>query len=194
MRVKSSRNQKIITSFPPFSTKDADEFATTLRDYYDFSKNERLISLILSLAIAKKHVILPNCFFESADVGLVESVNETLSCLNTGYIDMLWAHAEDVFTPVEEVMRAEDDLVRAGKVLYLGISDFPAWIINQANTLAELNEWTAFAGIQIQYNLIEPTPERELLPMAKHLGLSVAVWSSLAGGTLTQLPHFRSKE
>lgn len=116
---------------------------------------------------------------------LVESVHESLTRLQTDYIDVLWVHAEDVFTPVQETMRALDDLVRAGKVLYLGVSDFPAWKIAQANVLAELRGWSAFAGIQIQYNLIERTAERELLPMAKSLGLSAVIWSPLAGGALT---------
>jgi len=116
---------------------------------------------------------------------LVESVNESLVRLKTDYIDVLWVHAEDVFTPIEETMRALDDIVRAGKVLYLGVSDFPAWKIAQANIMANLKDWTSFAGIQIQYNLIERTAERELLPMAKSLGLTTTVWSPLAGGALT---------
>jgi len=116
---------------------------------------------------------------------MVESVHQSLTRLQTDYIDVLWVHAEDEFTPLPEMMRALDDLVRQGKVLYLGISDFPAWKVAQANTLAELKDWEQFAGIQIQYNLIERTAERELLPMAKSLGLSTTVWSPLAGGALT---------
>src|SRR5882757_5054837 len=82
-------------------------------------------------------------------------------------------------------MRAFDDLVRAGKVLYIGVSDAPAWWVAKSNTLAELRGWTAFAGLQIEYSLIERTPERELLPMAKEFGLTVTAWSPLAGGVLT---------
>jgi hypothetical protein len=82
-------------------------------------------------------------------------------------------HAWDEMTPIEEVMRAFDDFVRAGKVLYIGISDAPAWWVARANTLAELRGWTQFIGLQIEYNLIERTPERELLGMAEALGLTV---------------------
>jgi aryl-alcohol dehydrogenase-like predicted oxidoreductase len=97
-------------------------------------------------------------------------------------------------TPVEEVMRAFDDFVRAGKVLYIGISDAPAWWVARANTLAELRGWTQFVGLQIEYNLIERTPERELLPMAEALGLTVTPWSPLAGGWLTGKYAMKSKE
>jgi aryl-alcohol dehydrogenase-like predicted oxidoreductase len=82
-------------------------------------------------------------------------------------------------------MRAYDDLVRQGKVLYAGVSDMPAWVVARANTLAELRGWTPFVGLQIEYSLIERTPERELLPMAAGLGLGVTAWSPLAGGVLT---------
>lgn len=116
---------------------------------------------------------------------LVQSVNASLKRLNTSYIDLLWVHFWDAMTPVEELMRALDDLVRSGKVLYVGISDAPAWFISQANTIAELRGWSPFVGIQIMYSLIERTPERELLPMAKALDIGVTVWSPLGGGVLS---------
>ena len=116
---------------------------------------------------------------------LVVSVEGSLERLQTDYIDVLWVHAEDIFTPVEEMMRALDDLVRAGKVLYVGVSDFPAWKIVQANMIAYFRDWTPFAGIQILYNLMERSSERELLPMAHNLGLAATIWSPLAGGALT---------
>ena len=103
-------------------------------------------------------------------------------------------HAWDELTPIEEVMRAFDDFVRAGKVLYIGISDAPAWWVARANTLAELRGWTQFVGLQIEYNLIERTPERELLPMAEALGLTVTPWSPLASGWLTGKYAGKSKE
>ena len=116
---------------------------------------------------------------------MVQSVEASLKRLRTHYIDLYWLHIWDQLTPVEEVMRAFDDLVRAGKVLYTGVSDAPAWWIARANTLAELRDWSPFVGLQIEYHLIERTPERELLPMAKSLGLGVMAWSPLAGGVLT---------
>jgi aryl-alcohol dehydrogenase-like predicted oxidoreductase len=116
---------------------------------------------------------------------MVQSVEASLKRLNTDYIDVLWLHTWDFMTPVEEVMRAFDDLVRAGKVLYIGISDAPAWIVSQCNTLAELRGWTQFIGLQIEYSLIQRTPERELLPMAHTLDIGVTAWSPLASGWLT---------
>jgi aryl-alcohol dehydrogenase-like predicted oxidoreductase len=116
---------------------------------------------------------------------MVEAVESSLRRLKTDYVDLYWMHIWDQMTPAEEVMRAFDDLVRAGKVLYIGVSDAPAWWVAKSNTLAELRGWTAFAGLQIEYSLIERTPERELLPMAKEFGLTVTAWSPLAGGVLT---------
>jgi aryl-alcohol dehydrogenase-like predicted oxidoreductase len=116
---------------------------------------------------------------------LVQSLEASLKRLATDYIDLLWVHAYDFLTPLAETMRALDDVVRAGKVLYVGISDAPAWIVSRANTLAELSGWTPFAGLQIQYGLADRTPERDLLPMAKALDIAVTPWGVLAGGVLS---------
>jgi aryl-alcohol dehydrogenase-like predicted oxidoreductase len=94
-------------------------------------------------------------------------------------------HAWDPLTPIEEVMRALDDMVKSGKILYAGISDAPAWIVSQANTIANLRGWTEFTGLQIEYSLIERTSERELLPMASALDIGVTAWSPLGNGVLT---------
>ena len=116
---------------------------------------------------------------------LVQALDASLKRLNTDYVDLYWVHAWDFLTPVEEVMRALDDAVRAGKVLYVGISDAPAWVVARANTLAELKGWTPFVGLQAQYGLIERTTERDLLPMARALDIGVLAWSPLGGGVLT---------
>src|SRR3982075_3200839 len=116
---------------------------------------------------------------------MVQALEASLKRLRTDYVDLYWVHIWDQITPVEEVMRGLDDLVRQGKVLYVGISDAPAWWIAQANTLAALRDWTQFTGLQIEYNLIERTVERELVPMAKALNLGVLAWSPLAKGVLT---------
>jgi aryl-alcohol dehydrogenase-like predicted oxidoreductase len=116
---------------------------------------------------------------------MMQAVEASLKRLQTDYLDLYWLHIWDQLTPVEEVMRAFDDLVRQGKILYAGVSDMPAWVIAKANTLAELRGWTPFVGLQIEYSLIERTPERELLPMAASLGLGITAWSPLAGGVLT---------
>jgi aryl-alcohol dehydrogenase-like predicted oxidoreductase len=120
---------------------------------------------------------------------MVQAVEASLRRLKTDYIDLYWMHIWDRLTPVEEVMRAFDDLVRQGKVLYIGISDAPAWWIARANTLAELRGWTQFIGLQIEYSLIERTVERELIPMAKAFGLGLVAWSPLAGGVLSGKYH-----
>jgi aryl-alcohol dehydrogenase-like predicted oxidoreductase len=116
---------------------------------------------------------------------IVQTVETSLRRLQTDHIDLLWIHAWDAVTPVDELMRTLDDLVRQGKLLYVGISNTPAWIVAQANTLASLRGWTPFVGIQVEYSLIERTPEREMLPMARALGLGVTSWSPLGGGILT---------
>ncbi len=116
---------------------------------------------------------------------MVRSVENSLKRLQIDHIDLLWLHAWDYLTPVEEVMRGLDDLVRAGKVSYVGISDTPAWIVSQANTLAELRGLSAFVALQIEYSLVERTPERDLIPMANAFGMTVTPWSPLGGGVLT---------
>jgi len=120
---------------------------------------------------------------------MVQAVEASLRRLKTDYIDLYWLHIWDQMTPVEEVMRAFDDLVHQGKVLYTGISDAPAWWIAQANTLAELRGWTPFIGLQIEYSLIERTVERELIPMGKAFALGLVAWSPLAGGLLSGKYH-----
>jgi len=120
---------------------------------------------------------------------MMQAVEASLKRLRTDYIDLYWVHIWDAITPVEEVMRGLDDLVRQGKVLYVGISDVPAWWIAQANTLADLRGWSRFIVLQIPYNLIERTVERELIPMAKALDIGVTAWSPLSNGVLTGKYH-----
>lgn len=116
---------------------------------------------------------------------MMDSVHQSLTRLGTDYIDLLWVHARDFTTPIEEVMRGLDDLVRQGKVLYIGISDAPAWEVSRANMLAELRGWTAFVGLQIRYSLLDRCAERDLLPMAKSLDITVTPWDVLGSGVLT---------
>ncbi len=125
---------------------------------------------------------------------MVRSLEASLKRLGTDYIDLYWVHAWDFTTPVAEVMRALDDMVRAGKVLYVGVSDTPAWIVSQANTLAESRGWTPFVGLQIEYSLIERTPERDLLPMARALDMAVTPWAVLGAGMLSGKYNARDKE
>ncbi|MDN3352287.1 aldo/keto reductase [Actinomadura sp. DC4] len=116
---------------------------------------------------------------------LTRSLEQSLRRLRTDYVDILWVHIWDAHTPVEETMRALDDAVRAGKVLYVGVSDAPAWVVSRANALAEARGLTPFTGLQVPYSLAQRDIERDLLPMADALELSVAAWSPLAGGRLS---------
>jgi aryl-alcohol dehydrogenase-like predicted oxidoreductase len=116
---------------------------------------------------------------------MLQAIEGSLRRLRTDYIDLFWVHAWDFYTPVEEVMRGLDDLIRAGKVLYVGASNTPAWVVAQANTLAELRGLSAFVGLQLEYSLIERTSERELLPMARALDIGVTAWGALGGGVLS---------
>ena len=113
------------------------------------------------------------------------SVEGSLKRLDTDHIDLLWLHMWDSMTPVEEVMRALDDLVRAGKVLYIGISDTPAWVVSQANMLAELRGWSRFVAYQGEYSLASRAPERDLLPMTQALDMAYLPWGILEGGEIT---------
>jgi aryl-alcohol dehydrogenase-like predicted oxidoreductase len=116
---------------------------------------------------------------------LIQSLEASLRRLRTDYVDVLWLHIWDVFTPPEELMRVLDDVVRTGKVRYVGISDTPAWLVARAHTLAELHGWTPFAGLQVPYNLAHRDAERELLPVARTLELTATTFEPLAGGLLT---------
>ena len=121
----------------------------------------------------------------NARKNLRASLETSLRRLRTDYLDLYWVHMWDRHTPIEETMRALDDAVRAGKVLYVGISDAPAWVVARANTLAEWRGWSPFVGLQVPYSLLQRDAERELLPMAETLGLGVTGWSPLAGGVLS---------
>jgi aryl-alcohol dehydrogenase-like predicted oxidoreductase len=116
---------------------------------------------------------------------IVSSCEQSLRRLQTDYIDLYWMHCWDRLTPVEETMRALDDLVTSGKVRYIGFSDTPAWKVSQAQTIAQLRGWTPLVALQIEYSLLERTVEGELIPMAREMGLGVTPWSPLKSGVLS---------
>jgi aryl-alcohol dehydrogenase-like predicted oxidoreductase len=116
---------------------------------------------------------------------MMRSVEASLKRLQTEYIDVLYLHIWDWLTPVDEVLRGLDDLVSQGKIHYAAISDTPAWMVAKGNTLAELMGWSQFIALQVEYSLLQRTPERELIPMAKHFGMTVTPWAPIAGGALT---------
>jgi aryl-alcohol dehydrogenase-like predicted oxidoreductase len=121
----------------------------------------------------------------SGKKSIVAACENSLRRLQTDYIDLYWLHNWDVHTPIEETMAALEDLVRAGKVRYLGVSDTPAWKIAEANVTARFRGWSAFIGLQIEYSLIERSVEQELVPMARELGLGITPWSPLKSGALS---------
>jgi aryl-alcohol dehydrogenase-like predicted oxidoreductase len=161
-------------------------------DGYQFGESEELLADMI--AGKRQNIVLATKYTgggkELLTTGnsrknLVRSIEASLKRLKTDYIDLYWAHHSDGQTPTEEIVRGFDDLVKAGKILYAGFSNFPAWRIANASLMADLRGWSPIIGIQIEYNLAERTADRELLPMAEAHGLGVAFWSPLAGGLLT---------
>lgn len=161
---------------------------------YTGGSSERILGRLI--ADKRERIVLATKFTMARDPGnpnsggnhrlnLVRSVEASLRQLNTDRIDLLYIHAWDFTTSPDEVMRALDDLVRAGSVLYLGICNTPAWRIAEMQTLADLRGWSPLVALQIEYSLVERTVEHELLPMAEALGLGVLPWSPLGGGILT---------
>lgn len=116
---------------------------------------------------------------------MIRSVERSLDHLQTDYIDLLYVHVWDGLTPADEILRSLDDLVRAGKVLYVGISDTPAWQVARMQAIADLRGWSPLVALQIEYSLVERTVERDLVPMAREMGLGVLPWSPLGSGVLT---------
>ncbi|MDR9399226.1 MAG: aldo/keto reductase [Salibacter sp.] len=150
----------------------------------DFIKNDRDHFVLATKYSLHDREGDPN-FTGNHRKNLVRSVNESLKRLQTDYIDILWLHMWDFTTSVEEVMRGLNNLVEQGKVLYIAISDTPAWIVAKANMVARQHGWIEFSGLQTEYSLVERTSERDLLPMAEDFGLSVTTWSPLGAGLLT---------
>ena len=164
-------------------------------DSYQFGESEELLGDFIAadrdyFVLATKYTLGTTATDGISRTGnsrknMVRSVEGSLKRLNTERIDLYWAHFADGMTPMDEILRGFDDLVRAGKIHYAGLSNFPAWRVSRADLLAELRGWSPLAGIQIEYSLAERTADRELLPMAEALGLGVALWSPLGGGFLT---------
>lgn len=116
---------------------------------------------------------------------IMDSVNDSLERLNLSHIDLLYIHGVDSLTPLEETMRGLEDVVRAGKVRYIGISNHPAWMVVKANSIADKMGWTKFVALQNYYSIAGRDIEREIVPMAESEGLSIMPWSPLAGGFLS---------
>ena len=164
-------------------------------DTYQFGESEELTGKFVSAD--RSHFVLATKFTLGAapqpgisTTGnsrktMISSVEASLKRLGTDYIDLLWVHYPDELTPMEEILRGLDDLVSSGKIHHAGLSNFPAWRVSRAVTLADLTNRAPIVGIQNEYSLVERTADRELLPMAESLGLGAALWSPLGGGLLT---------
>ncbi len=163
-------------------------------DMYNAGTSERMLGSFIAterdqVVLASKYSL--NTRTEDPNAGgnhrknLVQSLEASLRRLDTDFIDLFWVHAWDGSTGLAEVMRALDDQVRKGKILHLGISNAPAWVIAAANTLAEERGWTPFTAMQLHYNLVERTIEREHFALANAQNMAITPWSPLAGGLLT---------
>jgi aryl-alcohol dehydrogenase-like predicted oxidoreductase len=144
----------------------------------------------------RQHVVLASKFFFNMHPGdpngggagrssIRHQLEQTLRRLRTDYLDLYWLHNWDRNTPVEETMRTLDDLVRAGRIRYIGFSNTPAWFTAQAHTTALLRGWTPLVALQVEYSLLARTVEGELAPFARDQGLSLLPWSPLKNGFLS---------
>ncbi len=164
-------------------------------DSYQFGESETLLGDFIKSV--RDDLIVATKYTQSADpkgslsvtgnnrLAMVRSLEQSLKRLGTDRLDLYWVHMPDGVTPIDEIVRGLNDLVHAGKVIYVGLSDFPAWRTAAAATLAESRGLVPIAAQQIEYSLVERTPERELLPMAEAFGLATLAWSPLGGGILT---------
>ncbi|MCK8688109.1 aldo/keto reductase, partial [Pseudomonas umsongensis] len=162
---------------------------------YQAGQSEAMLSEFI--AVERNHLVIASKYTlgTTPDAGIshtgnnrknmVRAVEESLKRLKTDHLDLFWAHMSDGVTPMEEILRGFDDLVRAGKIHYAGLSNFPAWRIARADLLAEVRGFAPIAAIQVEYSLAERSAEREQLPMAEALGLAATLWSPLGGGFLT---------
>jgi aryl-alcohol dehydrogenase-like predicted oxidoreductase len=178
-----------------------DEFVNSGGNFFDTANiyklgtSEKIIGDYMShhdrdfFVLATKYTLKDNLTNPNASgnnrKNMMRSIEESLKRLKTDFIDVLYLHIWDDITPIDEVLRGLDDLIRQGKVNYAAISDTPAWVVAKGNTLAELMGWSQLIALQIEYSLLQRTPERELIPMAKHFGMTVTPWAPLGGGALT---------
>lgn len=164
---------------------------------YTFGHSEKIIGdFVARDSGLRDHLVIATKFFCNLYRGdpngggasrkaVVAQAEQSLRRLQTDYIDLYWLHNWDKYTPVEETMRALDDLVTSGKARYIGFSDTPAWKVAQAQTIAQFRGWAPLIALQVEYSLLERTVEGELIPMARELGLGVTPWGPLSGGALS---------
>ncbi|MHA3115775.1 aldo/keto reductase [Acinetobacter sp. ANC 4635] len=164
-------------------------------DVYQFGQSEQILGDLLQGI--RHEVVLATKFSDGAShdtnqlhkgnsrKAMLYSVEQSLRRLKTDYIDLYWVHHPDHVTPSEEILRGLEDLARAGKILYAGLSNFPAWRLSRAATIAELKNTVPIAAAQFQHSLVYREPEEDLIPASQALGLGMVTWSPLGGGMLT---------
>ncbi|KAF0530778.1 aldo/keto reductase [Gigaspora margarita] len=161
---------------------------------YNYGESEQFLKELIAdkrsqVVLATKYSSNPTSMAQNVNgnhrKSLTENVNESLKRLGTGYIDLLYVHIWDFRTPIEEVMRSLDDVVRSGKVLYVAISDAPAWVVSGANMLADLRGWSRFIGLQTRYNLLDRSLEFDLQPACAEYDVGIIPWGCVAEGFLT---------
>jgi aryl-alcohol dehydrogenase-like predicted oxidoreductase len=164
-------------------------------DAYQFGQSEELLGKLL--AGRRENFVLATKYTSGADPhadrlvtgnsrkAMIASVDASLKRLKTDRIDIYWVHHPDKVTPSEEIVRGFDDLTHAGKILYAGLSNFPAWRLARAATIAELTRTVPIAAAQFEHSLVHRDPELDLFPAAHSLGLGIVTWSPLGGGMLT---------
>ncbi|MGW5718364.1 aldo/keto reductase [Amycolatopsis sp. NPDC003865] len=165
-------------------------------DFYTAGESETILGRLIAEAKVRDRVVLTTKFTNSVDPGdpnaggngrkhMIRALEASLRRLGTDYVDLFLLHTWDRLTPVEEVVRTLDDLVRAGKIRYAGLSDVPAWYAARAQSVAEANSFGPMINLQLPYSLVQRQIETEHVPMGQELGLGVTAWSPLAGGFLT---------
>lgn len=174
-----------------------------MANWYSLGESERVVAPALTSMVPRDQLVLATkAYYPMSDdpndrglsrKHLLESVDASLRRMGTDYIDLFIIHAFDVDTPIEETMRALDDIVRSGKVRYLGASTMFAWQFEQMNHVARFNGWTPFVNMQCQYNLLYREEEREMLPYCRDQGIAVTAFSALARGWLSGSKKIRSK-
>ncbi|CAG8819315.1 27923_t:CDS:2, partial [Racocetra persica] len=167
---------------------------------YNFGESEQFLGEYIAdkrsqVVIATKYTenstaLMPNVRYNPNAGGnhrksLVENLDQSLKRLGTGYIDLMYVHMWEFRTPIEEVMRSLDDVVRSGKVLYIAISNAPAWVVSRANTMAELRGWSQFVGLQTRYNLLNRSLEQDIQTACAEHDVGIIPWGCIAEGFLT---------
>ncbi|MGW8066848.1 aldo/keto reductase [Streptomyces ziwulingensis] len=162
---------------------------------YQGGQSERLVGELVGkdredFVIASKYSVGSTRTEGHARVGnsrkaMMAAIDGTLRRLNTDYVDLYWLHAHDAVTPIEEILRGLDDLVRSGKVRYGGLGNFPAWRVSRGQAIAEQHGWSPIAAVTSEYGVAERGAEREIIPMAEALGIGFGAWSPLSSGFLT---------